>query len=151
MHVELKNIDVPTRKAMQQIVDYTKDPGNGFTNTLMCFTQLFVISSEHTTHYFANNRAEHFQFDSQEQFLPIYQHATANNQKITHLAEFTKTFLDKCTLGRLIGRYMVLVKSERKVMVMRPYQIYAVEAIMARVKNKVGNGYIWHTTGSGKP
>ena len=58
--------------------------------------------------------------------------------------------LPKCTLGRLISRYMVLVETEKKILVMRPYQIYAVESIVNCVSENNQNGYIWHTTGSGK-
>jgi type I restriction enzyme R subunit len=50
----------------------------------------------------------------------------------------------------ILNRYMVLVQSEQKLMMMRPYQIYAVEAIVECIDDNRGNGYIWHTTGSGK-
>ncbi len=59
-------------------------------------------------------------------------------------------FSPKCTLGEMISRYMVLVESEQKLMMMRPYQIYAVQAIVDCIHQNRGNGYIWHTTGSGK-
>jgi type I restriction enzyme R subunit len=150
VHVELKEEGVNPRSAMQQIVDYKKDSGNGFTNTLMCFMQLFVVSNQRNTYYFANNDNQHFSFNADEQFLPIYQLATEENKKITHLHEFATKFLAKCTLGEMISRYMVLVASEQKMLVMRPYQIYAVKAIVDCIHQNRGNGYIWHTTGSGK-
>jgi type I restriction enzyme R subunit len=93
---------------------------------------------------------EHFCFNADERFLPIYEYADKENRKITNLYEFTENFLPKCTLGELISRYMVLVVSEQKLMIMRPYQIYAVKAIMECIDENRGNGYIWHTTGSGK-
>lgn len=150
VHIELKEEGVNPRSAMQQIVDYKNDPGNGFTNTLMCFTQLFVVSNQRNTYYFANNNNQHFSFNADEQFLPIYQLANEENKKITHLHEFATKFLAKCTLGEMISRYMVLVASEQKMLVMRPYQIYAVKAIVDCIHQNRGNGYIWHTTGSGK-
>lgn len=58
--------------------------------------------------------------------------------------------MPKCTIGELISRYMVLVVSEQKLLIMRPYQIYAVKAIVDCIEQNRGNGYIWHTTGSGK-
>ncbi len=150
VQIELKKLDVSPRKAMQQIVDYKNESGNGYSNTLLCFMQLFIVSNQTNTFYFANNTKQHFQFNADEQFLPIYHLADEKNNKIKHLFDFTDTFLKKCTLGEMISKYMVLVKSEHKILVMRPYQIYAVKAIEECVKQNRGNGYIWHTTGSGK-
>ncbi len=150
VQIELKKVDVSPRKAMQQIVDYKNDQGNGYTNTLLSFMQLFIVSNLANTYYFANNKNQHFAFNADEQFLPIYQLADERNQKITHLTDFTDKFLSKCTLGEMISKYMVLVESEQKILVMRPYQIYAVKAIVDCIHQNRGNGYIWHTTGSGK-
>lgn len=150
VQIELKKLDISPRKAMQQIVDYKSEPGNGYGNTLMCFMQLFIVSNRSNTIYFANNKNQHFQFNADEQFLPIYQLADKDNKKITHIEPFTKKFLSKCTLGEMISKYMVLVESEQKMLVMRPYQIYAVKAIVDCIDQNRGNGYIWHTTGSGK-
>ncbi len=150
VQIELKSLEVSPRKAMQQIVDYKSDPGHGYSNTLLCFMQLFIVSNRANTYYFANNNSSHFSFNAAEQFLPIYQFASEDNRKITHLDDFSEKFLSKCTLGQMISRYMVLVASEQKLMVMRPYQIYAVKAIVDCIHQNRGNGYIWHTTGSGK-
>lgn len=150
VQIELKRLDISPRKAMQQIVEYKNEPGNGYGNSLLCFMQLFVVSNRTNTYYFANNKDQHFQFNADEQFLPIYQLADENNKKITHLDLFTEKFLTKCTLGELISKYMVLIESEQKLLVMRPYQIYAVKAIVNSIQQNRGNGYIWHTTGSGK-
>lgn len=150
VQVELKTLQITPKKAMEQIVEYKNDPGNGYTNSLLCFIQLFIVSNETKTYYFANNQKEHFCFNADERFLPIYEFAEADNKKITNLYDFTNRFLPKCTLGQLISRYMVLVVSEKKLMIMRPYQIYAVRAIMDCIEQNRGNGYIWHTTGSGK-
>jgi len=150
VQVELKNLDISPRRAMQQIVDYKNDPGNGYTNSLLCFIQLFIVSNRTNTYYFSNNRNQHFSFNADEQFLPVYQWASEDNKKITHLDDFSEKFLTKCTLGEMISKYMVLVESEQKLMVMRPYQIYAVKKIIECINDNRGNGYIWHTTGSGK-
>jgi len=150
VQIELKALDVSPRRAMQQIVDYKNDPGNGYSNTLLSFVQLFVVSNRTNTWYFANNHNHHFSFDADERFLPVYQFAGEDNHKIAHLDDFTEQFLAKCTLGEMINRYMVLVASEQKLMIMRPYQIYAVQAIVDCIHQNRGNGYIWHTTGSGK-
>ncbi len=150
VQIELKGLEVSPRKAMQQIVEYKSDPGNGYTNSLLCFMQLFIVSNRTNTYYFANNNSPHFSFNADEQFLPIYQYADENNTKITHLDDFAEKFLSKCTLAEMISKYMVLVASEQKLLVMRPYQIYAVKAIVDCIHQNRGNGYIWHTTGSGK-
>lgn len=150
VQVELKTLHINPKKAMEQIVNYKNDTGNGYTNSLLCFIQLFIISNETKTYYFANNNKEHFSFNADERFLPIYELADKDNNKITHLHEFSRRFLEKCTLGQLISQYMVLVASEQKLMIMRPYQIYAVKSIMGCIAQNRGNGYIWHTTGSGK-
>ncbi|MDN0122385.1 type I restriction endonuclease subunit R [Yersinia aleksiciae] len=150
VQIELKSLQISPRRAMEQIVEYKNDIGNGYTNTMLCFMQLFIVSNGNDTRYFANNRQEHFSFNADERFLPIYQHADKNNKKIAHLHEFADDFLAKCTLGQLISRYMVLVQSEQRMLIMRPYQIYAVKAIVDAIHQNRGNGYIWHTTGSGK-
>ncbi|MCR2038593.1 hypothetical protein CHLV4142_00345 [Campylobacter helveticus] len=67
---------------MEQIVDYKNDPGNGYTNSLLCFIQLFIVSNETNTYYFANNNKEYFAFDADERFLPIYQFADKDNKKL---------------------------------------------------------------------
>lgn len=150
VQIELKAHKVSPRTAIQQIVNYKNDVGNGYANTLLSFMQLFIVSNEAETSYFANNNAKEFQFDAKEQYLPIYHLADENNHKIMHLHSFATRMLAKCTLGELISRYMVLVASERKLLIMRPYQIHAVQAIVKCIEENRGNGYIWHTTGSGK-
>ncbi|HIF0226175.1 TPA: type I restriction endonuclease subunit R [Legionella anisa] len=150
VQIELKSLTITPRRAMQQIVEYKNEPGNGYNRTLMCFLQIFIVSNRTDTWYFANNNTRHFSFDADERFLPLYQYASEDNKKITHLDSFAEKFLTKCTLGQMISRYMVLVASEQKLMMMRPYQIYAVKAIVDCIHQYSGNGYIWHTTGSGK-
>jgi type I restriction enzyme R subunit len=150
VQIELKTLGIDPRRAIEQVVDYKNDPGNGFTRTLLCFMQMFIVSNRDSTYYFANNNARHFSFNADERFLPIYQYAAPDNTKITRLDEFADAFLAKCTLGQMISRYMVLVASEQKLLMMRPYQIYAVKNIVKCIDENSGNGYVWHTTGSGK-
>ena len=150
VQIELKSLGISPRRAMEQIVDYKNDPGNGYTKTLLCFMQIFIVSNRSDTWYFANNNNRHFSFNADERFLPVYQFAAEDNKKITHLDSFAEAFLPKCTLGQMISRYMVLIASEQKLMMMRPYQIYAVKAIVECIEQNCGNGYIWHITGSGK-
>ncbi len=150
VQIELKTLNISPRKAMQQIVDYKNEPGNGYGNSLLCFVQLFIVSNQTNTYYFSNNKNQHFQFNADEQFLPVYHFADEKNKKITHLTDFSQVFLSKCKLGEMISKYMVLVESEQKLLIMRPYQIYAVQAIVDCIEQNRGNGYIWHTTGSGK-
>ena len=150
VQIELKKLAVSPRKAMQQIVDYKNEPGNGYGNSLLCYMQLFIVSNGGRTLYFANNKNQHFAFNADEQFLPVYELADIENKKINELYGFAEKLLTKCTLGSMISKYMVLVESEQKLLIMRPYQIYAVKAIVDCIQQNRGNGYIWHTTGSGK-
>ncbi len=150
VQIELKTLELSPRRAIAQIIDYKNDIGNGYTNTLLSFMQLFIVSNENDTLYFTNNNQQHFQFDAEEHFLPFYRFADEDNTKITQLNDFADKFLAKCTLAKRISRYMVLLAGEQKLLMMRPYQIYAVELIVNTVNKNDGNGYIWHTTGSGK-
>ena len=146
---ELKTLGVNPRRAMEQIVEYKNDPGNGYTRTLLCFLQLFIVSNRDRTYDAANNNARHFALNADtamrgsaiqlreaslrslsaakdNRFLPVYEFADEDNKKITHLDDFTDRFLKKCDLGRTISRYMVLIVREQKLMIMRPYQVYNV-------------------------
>lgn len=134
VQIELKTLQISPHNAMKQIVEYKNDPGNGYTNSLLCFMQLFIVSNESSTYYFANNNRQHFSFDAEEGFLPIYQFADKENQKITHLHDFSDKFLEKCTLARMIGRYMVLVASEQKLLVMRWWPIRRSATVGSRLK-----------------
>ena len=84
---------------MQQIVDYKNDVGNGYTNSLLCFVQMFIVSNRHNTYYFANNNKEHFNFNAEEKYLPVYQWADEKNNKITTMA--THFAVLKCPAVRL--------------------------------------------------
>ena len=100
--IELKTLGINPRRAIEQIVDYKNDPGNGYTRTLLCFIQLFIVSNRDSTYYFANNNARHFAFNADERFLPIYEHAAPNRRKTTKLEESAKSCLSKCQLEQMI-------------------------------------------------
>ncbi|MFB9124557.1 type I restriction endonuclease [Paraburkholderia dipogonis] len=150
VQVELKTLGINPRRAIEQVVEYKNDPGNGYMRTLLCFVQLFIVSNRDSTYYFANNNERHFAFTADELFLPVYQYADSNNFKINGMDRFADAFLAKCSLGQMISRYMVLVASDQRLLIMRPYQIYAVKNIVECIEKHLGNGYVWHTTGSGK-
>jgi len=66
VQIELKTLGISPRRAMEQIVDYKNDPGNGYTKTLLCFLQLFIVSNRDRTFYFANNNTRHFAFNPRQ-------------------------------------------------------------------------------------
>jgi type I restriction enzyme R subunit len=150
VQIELKTLGINPRRALEQIIEYKNDPGNGYARTLLCFVQVFVISNRDSTYYFANNNARHFSFNADERYLPIYQYAAPDNSRVNGIDRFADAFLAKCTLGQMVSRYMVLIASEQKLLMMRPYQVYAVKNIIECIEKNLGNGYVWHTTGSGK-
>ena len=94
------------------------------------------------TRYFANNPNGGYKF--------TFNWTDAANLPFNELDKFAVFFLEKCTLGKIIGKYIVLHEGDKCLMVLRPYQFYAVEKILDRVQNSNDNGYIWHTTGAGK-
>jgi type I restriction enzyme R subunit len=109
-----------------------------------CFntSKFSVISNGVNTRYYANNR--------KQEFKQTFYWADQENNLITQLEDFADSFLEKCHVSKMICKYIVLHESDKVLMVLRPYQYYAVEAIIERVKDTDKNGYIWHTTGSGK-
>src|SRR3546814_11192893 len=66
VQIELKTLGINPRRALEQIVEYKNDPGNGYTRTLLCFIQLFVVSNRDNTVYFANNNARQYFFNADE-------------------------------------------------------------------------------------
>ena len=106
------------------------------------YIQLFVISNGVNTRYFANNPNSGYKF--------TFNWTDAANHPFNELDKFAVFFLEKCTLGKIIGKYIVQHEGDKCLMVLRPYQFYAVEKILDRVQNSNDNGYIWHTTGAGK-
>ncbi len=167
VHIELKRRGVDIREAFNQIDRYQRDSfwaGSG----LFEYVQLFVISNGTLTKYYSNttrdghlaeqrgNRRARGKTSNSFAFTSWW--ADAKNQPITELADFTKTFFAKHTLLNILTRYCVF-DVDRKLLVMRPYQIVAAERILQRIATATNHrqlgtvaagGYIWHTTGSGK-
>ncbi|MGL5035293.1 MAG: type I restriction endonuclease subunit R, partial [Microcystaceae cyanobacterium] len=141
VQIELKRRGLELKEAFNQINRYQRH-SFGADNGLFQYVQIFVISNGVNTRYYANNRKQEYKKTSYW--------ADAENNLITQLDDFTDSFLEKCHLSKMICKYIVLHESDKVLMVLRPYQYYAVENIIERVKNTRKNGYIWHTTGSGK-
>ncbi len=138
VQIELKRRGVELKQAYNQIQRYHKTSFHG----LFDYIQLFVISNGVNTRYFANNPNIGYKF--------TFNWTDASNHPFNELDMFAAFFLEKCTLGKIIGKYIVLHEGDKSLMVLRPYQFYAVEKILDKVKNSNDNGYIWHTTGAGK-
>lgn len=143
VQIELKRRGLEMKEAFNQTNRYHRhsfSAGYG----LFGFLQLFVISNGVNTKYYANNPV------NRRDFKQTFFWADEDNKKITQLSAFAEEFLEKCTLSKMITKYIVLHESDQLLMALRPYQFYAVERIVERVQNTTKNGYIWHTTGSGK-
>lgn len=138
VQIELKRRGVELKRAYNQIQRYHKTSFHG----LFDYIQLFVISNGVNTRYFANNPNSGYKF--------TFNWTDAQNHPFNELDMFAAFFLEKCTLGKIIGKYIVLHEGDKCLMTLRPYQFYAVEKILDRVQNSNDNGYIWHTTGAGK-
>ncbi|SIO95755.1 type I restriction endonuclease subunit R, EcoR124 family [Vibrio spartinae] len=141
VQIELKRRGVELKEAFHQINRYQR---HSFwaENGLFNYVQLFVISNGVNTKYYANNR--------KQDFKQTFFWSDRDNNAITQLEAFSDVFLEKCHVSKMIAKYTVLHQSNKLLMVLRPYQYYAAEAIVEQVKTGRKNGYIWHTTGSGK-
>ncbi len=138
VQIELKRRGVELKEAYNQIQRYHKTSFHG----LFDYVQLFVISNGINTRYFANNPNSGYKF--------TFNWTDAQNVPFNDLRMFACSFLEKCNLGKMISKYIVLHEGDKCLMVLRPYQFYAVEQILDRVQNTNKNGYVWHTTGAGK-
>ena len=141
--IELKRRGLELKEAFNQINRYER---HSFTAGygLFQFVQLFVISNGVNTKYFANAPIK------ARSFKQTFYWTDEKNNLITQLPDFADIFLEPCHLSKMITKYIVLNESYRMLMILRPYQFYATEAIVERVKTTTKFGYIWHTTGSGK-
>lgn len=138
VQIELKKRGVELKKAFNQINRYQYHSFSG----LFQYVQIFVISNGVNTRYYANNRNLSFKY--------TFYWKDKDNRNISNLDEFTDTFLERCHLSKMIAKYVVLNETDKALMVLRAYQYYAVEAILDKALNSKQNGYVWHTTGSGK-
>jgi type I restriction enzyme R subunit len=140
VQIELKKRGSELKVAFHQINRYqheSYDAGAG----LFQYVQLFIISNGVNTKYFANNKNQSFQ--------QTFYWTDKENNRISDLSEFADTFLRTCHLAKMITHYIVITASNI-LKVLRPYQVYATEALVEQVKTSTKNAYIWHTTGSGK-
>jgi len=141
VQIELKRRGLEMKEAFNQTLRYKRHSfasGHG----LYQYLQLFVISNGVNTKYYANNK--------DQSFKQTFYWSDKDNKKITQLKDFANEFLEPCHISKMICKYIVLAETDKILMVLRPYQYYATENIIERVKNTQKNGYIWHTTGSGK-
>ncbi len=152
VQIELKRRGIELKEAFNQINRYQKH-SFGAGQGLFHFVQLFVISNGVNTKYFSN-----FGTHKQE-YLQTFHWTDEHNKPLNNLLnEFTDVFLEPCHVSKMICKYIVLNETDKRLMVLRPYQYFAVESIIKKVKdnevlngyNIEKNGYIWHTTGSGK-
>lgn len=143
VQIELKKTGLELKEAYNQINRYQKHSFSANTG-LFNYVQLFVISNGVNTKYFSNFG------NKKPDYKQTFFWTDENNKRISKLEDFANTFLEKCHLSKMITKYTVLHDSDKMLMVLRPYQFNAVERIIDKVKNSSHNGYIWHTTGSGK-
>ena len=142
VQIELKRRGLELKEAFNQINRYQRH-SFGANSALFQYVQLFVISNGVNTKYYANNRHQSFK-------QTFYWTDVENKRQTNILNGFTDTFLEPCHISKMICKYIVLNETSKILMVLRPYQFYAVEALINQVQNSTYNGYIWHTTGSGK-
>jgi type I restriction enzyme R subunit len=141
VQIELKRRGLELKEAFNQTNRYQRHSYNS-SNGLFLYIQLFVISNGVNTKYYANN--------PNQSYKQTFYWSDKENKTITQLVDFVTEFLEPCHVSKMITRYTVLNEGQRMMMVLRPYQYYASEALLDRVKSSTKNGYIWHTTGSGK-
>jgi len=140
VQIELKKRGIALHKGYIQIERYQNHSFNE-NYGLFGYVQMFIISNGSRTKYYANN--------PQPSFKQTFYWADEKNRPIWDIKQFSKVFLERCHLAKMICKYTVLT-TQKVMMIMRPYQFYAVENILDKVENSNDNAYIWHTTGSGK-
>jgi len=142
VQIELKRRGLELKEAFNQVNRYQRH-SFGANSALYQYVQIFIISNGVNTKYYANNR--------NQSFKQTFYWTDFENKRLTNILNgFTDAFLETCHISKMICKYIVLNEAYKIPMVLRPYQFYAVEALIDRVKNSNKNGYIWHTTGSGK-
>jgi type I restriction enzyme, R subunit len=140
IQIELKKRGLEIAEAFNQTQRYTREAywaGQG----LFSYIQLFVISNGVNTRYYSNG-TKNIEFS--------FPWADVQNKPINEIVDFANCFLAPEALTQMLTQYIVMYEDSKNLMVLRPYQIYAVQSIVDRVKNTTSNGYVWHTTGSGK-
>ncbi len=141
VQIELKRKGLEMKEAFNQINRYQRH-SYGASEGLFLYVQIFVISNGINTKYLANNKGQSYK--------QTFYWTDTDNKRIARLEDFTNVFLAPAHLSKMLTQYIVLNEGLKLLMVLRPYQYYATEAIVQRVKETKKDGYIWHTTGSGK-
>ena len=147
IQIELKRPGVEINEAINQINRYRKDSFKG----LFRYIQLFMVSNSTQTKYFAN--ANEIKADGTRNNILkslVFFWTNDENTRINKLIPFTNAFLDKISITEMLNKYVVIKETEPTIMVMRPYQIYAVKKAFERIKSSHLSGFVFHTTGSGK-
>lgn len=139
MQIELKRRGIDIKEAVNQVMRYKKHSYNG----LYHYIQTFVVSNGVDTKYFANS-------DKELLYSLAFFWTDENNIRITNLKEFSVSFLARDHLIKMLTKFTVLNDTDKLMMIMRPYQVYAVESLVRQAKLTNQNAYIWHTTGAGK-
>jgi type I restriction enzyme R subunit len=139
VQIELKRSGVAITEAFNQIERYRRQNYTG----LFRFIQMFVVSNKMETRYYANS-------DKKIMKSHMFYWSDEKNERINVLKDFIESFLEPCHIAKMISRYMIINETDKILMALRPYQVYAVEALLNRAIETNNNGYIWHTTGSGK-
>ncbi|WP_371815121.1 type I restriction endonuclease subunit R [Exiguobacterium sp. s154] len=145
VQIELKKVTAKdgVYQAHNQIKKYAEE--GLFRNNIFSTLQLFVISNEQTTRYFANALPK----DMHRKF--VFSWRTTENRKVDNLYEFVKQMLNIPDAHRLIANYTIVSEDQdnKALMVLHPYQIHAIEALFASAARHE-SGFVWHATGSGK-
>ena len=140
VQIELKRPSVDIKQAINQIDRYRIHSYKG----LFKYIQIYIVSNGVETRYFSNTDDKRIM-----KSLTFYWTDEANN-RINRLEEFSESFLNHSRFIKMLTRYMIINDTEKSLMVMRPYQVFATEKLVARAVETNKNGFIWHTTGSGK-
>ena len=140
VQVELKRRSMDIKQAFNKIKEYWRM----YNKNLFGYIQIFIVSNGIETKYFSNGRLNQLDFGF------TYYWKDEKNNNIYTLEEFTENFLEQCNIAKMISKYMVLNQSSKELMVLRAYQKYAVDAVLKQALEHKKNGYVWHTTGSGK-
>ena len=152
INIEQKRTDKTLDEAFGQFKRYYRD--GEFVNNFMAFSQMMVITSEIDSRYFATPKSiEDFNLSF------VFRWADRNNNPVIEWRQLIEHFLMIPMAHQMVGDYLVIDEAQdeenRKHMVLRPYQVYALQAVEAAAMGW-GNdgiqqgGYVWHTTGSGK-
>ena len=139
VQIELKKNGISVQEAFGQIERYRRTVYKG----LFKYVQYFIISNGSMTKYFANS-------DRPFKKENLFTWSDPNNVAVNRLFDFASDRLTKCNICKTISSYLIINQSERDLWILRPYQVWAVENLLHRALNTKNNGFVWHTTGSGK-